>query len=180
MQFIVSVPGGFFLSLGAPAQVCICPGVSLVPIKPICKEESGRISWNCTLTSTVCATDVFMLECHGFWIQQISHFKSSTAIGQILQQFSKYLCSTVYPLPVISLTETLVGWSDLTLINTVSCIQVLKTLLGKVFQTLPHGLGLGSRLSHSMVKQGGLILCSYICDDIRNLDSNFASMNPSE
>ena len=45
MQFIVSVPGGFFLSLGAPAQVCICPGVSLVPIKPICKEESGRISW---------------------------------------------------------------------------------------------------------------------------------------
>jgi len=50
-----------------------------------------------------------------------------------------------------------------------STLIVLKTLLGKVFpQTLPHVLGLGSRLSHSMVKQGGLILCSYICDDVRS------------
>jgi len=67
------------------------------------------------------------------------------------------------------LTRTLVGWSDLSLINTDSSIPVFKTLLGKVFpQTLPHGLGLRSRLSHSMVKQGGLILCSYICDDTGN------------
>ena len=71
MQFIVSVPGGFFLSLGALAQDAAVLGFSLVPIKPIglvpikpiCKEESGRISWNCTLTSTVCATDVFMHVC---------------------------------------------------------------------------------------------------------------------
>jgi len=55
-------------------------------------------------------------------------------------------------------------------------------LLGKVYpQTLPHGLGLGSRLSHSMVKQGGLILCSYIAMTVlETLDSNFASLNPSE
>jgi len=53
-----------------------------------------------------------------------------------------------YSLPVISLTWTLVCWSDVrSLINTDGSIPAPKTLPGKVFpQTLPHGLGLGSRL----------------------------------
>jgi len=61
---------------------------------------------------------------------------------------SKFQCSTIYLLPVVSLSQTLVGWSDvLSLINTDGSILSLKTLPGKVFpQTLPRGLGLGSRL----------------------------------
>ena len=75
-------------------------------------------------------------------------FQIFNAIGQALLQFSKFLCSTVYSLPVISLTRTLVGWSDVpSLINAHGSIPALKTLPGKVFpQTLPRGLGLGSRL----------------------------------
>ena len=75
-------------------------------------------------------------------------FQIFNTIGQVLLQFSKFLCSTVYSLPVISLTWTLAGWNDVcSLINTDGSIPALKTLPGKVFAlTLPRGLGLGSRL----------------------------------
>jgi len=75
-------------------------------------------------------------------------FQIFNVIGQALPQYSKFLCSTVYLLPVINWTRTLVGWSDVrSLINTDGGIPALKTLPGKVFpQTLPRGLGLGSRL----------------------------------
>ena len=36
-------------------------------------------------------------------------FQIFNAIGQVLLQFSKFLCSTVYSLPAISLTRILVG-----------------------------------------------------------------------
>ena len=39
-------------------------------------------------------------------------FQIFNAIGQVLLWFSTFLCSTVYSLPVISLTQMLVGWSD--------------------------------------------------------------------
>ena len=46
-------------------------------------------------------------------------FQIFNMIGLLLLQFSKFLCSTVYLLPVISLTRTLIGWTDtLSLINT--------------------------------------------------------------
>ena len=67
-------------------------------------------------------------------------FQIFNTIGQALLQFSKFLPSTLYSL--------LVGWSDVrSLINTDGSIPALKTLPGKDFpQTLPCGLGLGSRL----------------------------------
>jgi len=74
-------------------------------------------------------------------------FQIFNAIGQVLLWFSKFLCSTIYSLPV-SLTQMLVGWSNfLSLINTDGSIPILlKTHPGKVFpQTFPRGLGLGSR-----------------------------------
>jgi len=79
------------------------------------------------------------LECHGFWIQQTSSFRSSTWLVPLLLQFSKFLCSTVYLLPVISWTRTLIGWTDvLSLINTCGSIPTIKTLPGIVIcQTLP-------------------------------------------
>ena len=36
-------------------------------------------------------------------------FQISNVIGQVLLQFSKFLCSTVHSLPVINRTRTLVG-----------------------------------------------------------------------
>ena len=61
-------------------------------------------------------------------------FQIFNAIGQVLLWFSKFLYSTVYSLPVISLTRMRVGSSDfLSLINTDGSIPVLKTLPGKVF-----------------------------------------------
>ena len=83
-------------------------------------------------------------------------FQIFNVIGRVLLQFSKFLCSTVYSLPVINQTWMLVGWSDVhSLINTDGGIPALKTLPGKVFpQTLPRGLGLGSRLTST----------SYVCN----------------
>ena len=47
------------------------------------------------------------------WFLTLANFfQMFNAIGQIPLQFSKFLCSTVYSLPVISWTRTLVGCSD--------------------------------------------------------------------
>jgi len=55
-------------------------------------RETQPASW--TLPSQVIPGITWLgsvqLECQGFWIQQISYFKSSTAIGQILQQIFKF------------------------------------------------------------------------------------------
>ena len=104
-------------------------------------NPQGRV-WGITLLGSV------LLECHSLSNSANFLFQIFNAIGQVLLQFSKFLCSIVYSLPVISLTRTLVGWSDVRfLINTDGSISVLKTLPSKVFlQTLPCGLGLGSRL----------------------------------
>ena len=60
-------------------------------------------------------------------------FQIFNAIGQVLLQFSKFLCSTVLH-TVISLTRTLVGWSDgPSLLNTDGSIPALKTLPGEDF-----------------------------------------------
>ena len=88
----------------------------------------------------------------GMWrlLNSATHFlfQIFNVMGQALLHYSKFLCSTVYSLPVINWTRMLVGWSDVhSLINTDSSIPALKTLPGKVFpQTLPCRLGLGSRL----------------------------------
>ena len=84
------------------------------------------------------------------WNTTVSEF-SKLPLSDLQRDWSgttPILCSTLYLLPVIILTQTLVGWSDVgSLINTDSSIPALKTLPGKLFpQTLPHGLGLGSRL----------------------------------
>ena len=39
------------------------------------------------------------------------HFQIFNVIGQVLLQFSNFLCSTVYSLPVIRRTQTLVAWN---------------------------------------------------------------------
>jgi len=80
-------------------------------------------------------------------------FQIFNMIGQVLLQFLKFLCSTIYSLPVINRTRMLVGWSDVcSLINTDDSIPVLKMLPGKVFpQTLYSRLGLGSRLGRDGV-----------------------------
>jgi len=88
----------------------------------------------------------------GMWrlLNSATHFlfQIFNVMGQALLQYSKFLCSTVYSLPIINWTWMLVGWSDVrSLINTDSSIPALKTLPGEVFpQTLPRRLGLGSRL----------------------------------
>ena len=66
-------------------------------------------------------------------------FQIINMIGPLLFQFSKFWCSTVYSLPVISRTRTLIGWTDvLSLINTTGSILTVKTLPGIVIcQTLP-------------------------------------------
>jgi len=112
----------------------------------------GRV-WGITLLGSD------LLECHGLSNSATNFlFQIFNAIGQALLQFSKFLCSTVYSLPVIGVTWTLVGWSDVrSLISTDSSIPALKTLPGKVFpQTLPRGLGLGSRLGERGVEENHL------------------------
>ena len=53
-------------------------------------------------------------------------FQIFNMIGQVLLWFSKFLCCTVYLLPIISQTQMLVGWSDvLSLINTDGTILVM-------------------------------------------------------
>ena len=86
--------------------------------------------WGITLLRSI------QLECGGFWIQQISSFRSSTRLVRYNDFQNFYVL--LYSLPAISLTQTLVGWSDVfSLINTDGSIPALKTLPGKVFpQTL--------------------------------------------
>ena len=104
--------------------------VSLVPRPTL----QGRRVWEITLLGAV------QLECHGFWIQQ-------TPLSDLQHDWSfttpifKISTSTVYLLPVISRTQTLIGWTDvLSLINTCGSIPTVKTPPGIVtgsFQTLP-------------------------------------------
>jgi len=64
-----------------------------------------------------------------------------------------YVLATVYSLPVISPTRTLVGWSDVrSLINTDGSIPALKTLQGKVFPDPSSRVGSGVQITPGMVK----------------------------
>ena len=63
-------------------------------------------------------------------------FQPFGVIGQVLLQFSKFLCSTVYSL--LSLAELERWLADLAFFNTNGSIPALKTLPDKVIsQTLP-------------------------------------------
>ena len=113
-------------------------------------DTFGRVRvWGKTMPGSV------LLECHSFKSCKL-HFQIFNAIGQVLFQFSKFLCSTVYLLPVISKTWMLVGWCGiLSLTNTDGSIPVFKTLSGKVFHQTLSRLARrvwGSRLKVSMVQ----------------------------
>jgi len=129
----------------------ICDGSNWSVLNYNCAFDDKGLANHCNLARKCLAGMPRSLNSATF-LFQISNAIGSTIYGQILLQFSKFLCSTVCSLPVISLTRTLVGWSDVrSLINTDGSIPALKTLPGKVFsQTLPRGLGLGSRLSTSV------------------------------
>ena len=108
-----------------PVQHIMC-SASFAP-RPTLQE--GRV-WEITLLGAV------QLECDGFWIQQ-------TPLSDIQHDWSFttpiFKISTIYLLPAISQTWTLIGWTDvLSLINTCGSIPTVKTLLGIViFQTIP-------------------------------------------
>ena len=87
MQFIVSVPSwGFFPSLGAPAQVCICPGVSLVPIKPITLQ--GRLWANFLelhINKYSMCYSVLSKSGWGMWVGILLHCEQQTDLCLLLQ-----------------------------------------------------------------------------------------------
>ena len=103
--------------------LCVCAIPSLVP-RPT--PQGGRI-WEITLLGAV------QLECHGFWIQQTSSFRSSTRYYSNFQNFFvlPYICF----LSLVELKRWLAG-----LMSTHGSINIptVNTLLGIViFQTLP-------------------------------------------
>jgi len=136
------------------------PSLEQTPLLVVTKTWGWSRNCKQNGDKSVCIT--LILKMSYFEKQVMSQFFQT----QIQLWFSKFQC---YPLPVITLTQTLVGWSDiLSLINTNSSIPALKTLLGKVFPRPFIAGWVWSPLSRSMVKQGGLTLCNYIRNDIRN------------
>ena len=104
--------------------------VSLVPRPTL----QGRRVWEITLLGAV------QLECHGFWIQQTSSFRSSKWLVFYYSNFQNfYVLPYIILLPVISRTWMLIGWTDvLSLINTSGSIPTVKTLPSLViYLTLP-------------------------------------------
>ena len=123
------------------------------------------------------------MEClHNFWGRSLSFqawedllkFDTTAGYSYILQTaFSDlqrnwwgttpFLCSTVYSLPAIGRTRTLVGWCGiLSVINTDGSIPTLKTLPGKPMW--PEGSGVQTMHLHSGIRyrQHLALITSYI------------------
>ena len=112
----------------SPRRGCTV-GSSLVP-RPT--PQGGRV-WEITLLGAV------QLECHGFWIQQTSSFRSSTRLVLYCSNFQNfYVLPYICFLSLFELERWLAGLTFFPLINTTGSIPTVKTLPGIVFcQTLP-------------------------------------------